>query len=143
MLSKCMIDIRIKEEPLSIAEVEKLCAAPEVGGLVVFSGTVRNQTQGRLVKYLEFEAYPKMALKEMEKIGQEVERQTNGGFVVIHHRIGRLEIGEIAVLIGVACPHRKAAFEGCSYAIDTLKVTVPIWKKEYFEDGAVWVAAHP
>lgn len=138
-----MIDIRIKAEPLSITEIEKLCADPGVGGLVIFSGTVRNQTQGRPVKYLEFETYEKMALLEMEKIGHAVERQTGAGMVAIHHRIGRLDIGEIAVLIGVACPHRKAAFEGCSFAIDTLKESVPIWKKEYFEDGAVWVAAHP
>lgn len=138
-----MIDIRIKAEPLLITEIEKLCADPGVGGLVIFSGTVRNQTQGRPVKYLEFETYEKMALLEMEKIGHAVERQTGAGMVAIHHRIGRLDIGEIAVLIGVACPHRKAAFEGCSFAIDTLKESVPIWKKEYFEDGAVWVAAHP
>jgi molybdopterin synthase catalytic subunit len=138
-----MIDIRIKAEPLSITEIEKLCADPGVGGLVIFSGTVRNQTQGRPVKYLEFETYEKMALLEMEKIGHAVVRQTGAGMVAIHHRIGRLDIGEIAVIIGVACPHRKAAFEGCSFAIDTLKESVPIWKKEYFEDGAVWVAAHP
>jgi molybdopterin synthase catalytic subunit len=116
-----MIDIRIKAEPLSITEIEKLCADPGVGGLVIFSGTVRNQTQGRPVKYLEFETYEKMALLEMEKIGHAVVRQTGAGMVAIHHRIGRLDIGEIAVLIGVACPHRKAAFEGCSFAIDTLK----------------------
>jgi len=138
-----MIDVRIKEEALSIKEIEELCADPGVGGLVIFSGTVRNQTEGRVVKYLEFETYQKMALIEMEKIAQFVVSQMNAGFVAMHHRIGRLEIGEVAVLIGVACPHRKAAFEGCSYAIDTLKETVPIWKREYFEDGAVWVAAHP
>lgn len=138
-----MIDVKIKEEPLSITEIEGLCADPGVGGLVIFSGTVRDQTQGRSVKFLEFETYQKMALLEMEKICQSVIGLTGAPIVAIHHRVGRLEIGEIAVLIGVSCPHRKAAFEGCSYAIDTLKKTVPIWKKEYFEDGAVWVAAHP
>lgn len=138
-----MIDVKIKEEPLSIMEIEGLCADPGVGGLVIFSGTVRDQTQGRSVKFLEFETYQKMALLEMEKICQSVIGLMGAPFVAIHHRVGRLEIGEIAVLIGVSCPHRKAAFEGCSYAIDTLKKTVPIWKKEYFEDGAVWVAAHP
>ena len=92
---------------------------------------------------LEFEAYAPMAISEMTKIAAEVEQRWQAHHVVIHHRVGSLAIGDIAVIIAVSTPHRKAAFEACQYAIDTLKETVPIWKKEIFEDGEVWVAAHP
>lgn len=92
---------------------------------------------------LEFEAYAPMAISEMRKIAEQVERQWSARHVAIHHRIGVLNIGEIAVLIAVATPHRAASFAACQYAIDTLKETVPIWKKEIFTDGEIWVAAHP
>jgi molybdopterin synthase catalytic subunit len=92
---------------------------------------------------LEFEAYAPMALSEMRKIAIQIQEKFGATKVSIHHRVGKLEIGEVAVLIAVACPHRAAAFEGCQYAIDTLKETVPIWKKEHFEGGEIWIAAHP
>ena len=118
-------------------------AHPAAGGTVVFVGTVRNQTKGRAVVKLEFEAYEPMAIKEMKKIADAVSNKWSALKVCIHHRVGSLAIGEIAVIIAVSTPHRKAAFDACEYAIDTLKETVPIWKKEVFEDGEVWVAAHP
>ena len=92
---------------------------------------------------LEFEAFESMAISEMKKIAVQVEEKWKAEAVVIHHRVGSLAIEDIAVIITVATAHRKAAFEACEYAIDTLKQTVPIWKKEIFEDGEVWVAAHP
>lgn len=113
------------------------------GGIDVFVGTVRNQTQGKTVLRLEFEAYASMALKEMEKIAAQAHQQWPIEAVAIHHRTGTLKIGEIAVIIAVSSPHRAAAFSACQFAIDTLKETVPIWKKEVFADGEIWVAAHP
>ncbi len=137
------IDIQILDTSLS----EKVCldfvSHPRAGGIVNFIGTVRNQTQGKEVTKLEFEAYIPMAISEMRKIAERAAQQWPVQKMAIHHRVGTLGIGEIAVIISVACPHRKAAFEACSFAIDTLKETVPIWKKEFFRDGAVWVAAHP
>jgi len=115
----------------------------ESGGTVVFIGAVRNNTKGRPVVRLEFEAYAPMATSEMRKIAERVGERWSAERVAIHHRVGVLDIGEIAVIIALATPHRQAAFEACQYAIDTLKETVPIWKKEIFEDGEVWVAAHP
>ena len=104
---------------------------------------MRNQTGGREVVRLDFEAFGPMAVKEMRKIAETVEKRWKAERVCIHHRVGSLDIGELAVVIAVSTPHRKAAFEACQYAIDTLKETVPIWKKEIFKDGEVWVAAHP
>lgn len=138
-----MIDIQIKEEALSVEECTQLVADGAAGGTTVFVGTVRNMTKGKRVLRLEFEAYVPMAVKEMNKIAEEIVKKWGALQVVIHHRVGVLEIEDIAVIIAVATPHRKAAFEACEYAIDTLKETVPIWKKEVFEDGEIWVAAHP
>ena len=138
-----MLDIQIKEIPLSTQECEQAVADDAAGGTVIFVGTVRNQTKGKNVVRLDFESFVPMAKKEMLKIAQEVERRWGALHVSIHHRVGSLVIGELPVIIAVATPHRKAAFEACEFAIDTLKETVPIWKKEVFEDGEVWVAAHP
>lgn len=138
-----MLNIQLKETPLSPQECIDLVADPGSGGTVSFIGTVRDQTKGRKVLRLEFEAYAPMAIAEMTKIAAEVKRRWKAHHVLIHHRVGILEIGEIAVIIVVSTPHRVAAFEACQFAIDTLKETVPIWKKEIFEDGEVWVAAHP
>jgi molybdopterin synthase catalytic subunit len=114
-----------------------------LGGLVVFIGTVRNQTKGRKVKELEFECYEKMALKEMKKICEAAISQFGIQKMAIHHRTGVVPIGEEAVIIAVSAPHRKEAFLACEFGIDSLKQTVPIWKKEKFDDGEVWVSAHP
>jgi MoaE-MoaD fusion protein len=110
----------------------------EDGAAVVFEGVVRNQTRGRRTLYLDYEAYEEMALAEMEKLAQQALKQFAVRDVALVHRLGRLEIGEASVLIVVASAHRAAAFDACRWLIDTLKRTVPIWKKEYFEDGAVW-----
>jgi molybdopterin synthase catalytic subunit len=138
-----MLDVQIKEEALQVEECFQLVQDAAVGGTALFVGTVRNTTKGRSVVQLDFEAYVPMAVSEMRKIGEAVQQKWHAQQVCIHHRIGTLQVGEIAVLIAVATPHRKAAFEACQYAIDTLKETVPIWKKEIFEDGEVWVSAHP
>jgi MoaE-MoaD fusion protein len=110
----------------------------EDGAAVVFEGVVRNQTRGRRTLYLDYEAYEEMALHQMESLAEQALKQFQVREVAVVHRLGRLEIGETSVLIVVASAHRAAAFEACRWLIDTLKRTVPIWKKEYFEDGAVW-----
>ncbi len=108
------------------------------GAIVTFDGCVRNQSHGRRTLYLDYEAYESMALAKMGEIAAEVHTKFQIDRVAIAHRLGRLEIGETSVFIAVSAPHRAAAFEACRFAIDTLKRSVPIWKKEYFEDGAVW-----
>ena len=138
-----MIDILITEETLSQSVCMEIVSDDAAGGTVIFVGTVRNQTKGKSVLRLEFESYIPMAEKEMRKIAEDVTERWDALHVAIHHRVGVLDIGEVPVIIAVSAPHRKAAFEACAYAIDTLKETVPIWKKEIFEDGDVWVAAHP
>jgi MoaE-MoaD fusion protein len=131
---------RIVEEPLSPDAVAGSVGNPAAGGIVIFSGVVRNEKDGRPVKYLEYEAHAPMAEAKMREIGAEVRRRwPSVKAVAILHRVGRLEIGESSVLIAVSAAHRLEAFEACHYAIDTLKQTVPVWKKEHFEDGEVWV----
>jgi molybdopterin synthase catalytic subunit/molybdopterin converting factor small subunit len=115
----------------------------EDGAALAFEGVVRNQTRGRKTLYLDYEAYEEMALEQMESLAVQAVQQFQIRDVAIVHRLGRLEIGETSVLIGVASAHRAAAFEACRWLIDTLKRTVPIWKKEYFEDGAVWADGEP
>ncbi len=113
------------------------------GAAVVFEGVVRNQTRGRRTLYLDYEAYEGMALRQMESLAEQALKQFQVREVALVHRLGRLEIGETSVLIVVASAHRAAAFDACRWLIDTLKRTVPIWKKEYFEDGAVWADGEP
>jgi len=115
----------------------------EDGAALVFEGVVRNQTRGRKTLYLDYEAYETMALREMESLAAQAVAQFQIRDVALVHRLGRLEIGETSVLIVVASAHRAAAFEACRWLIDTLKRTVPIWKKEYFADGAVWADGEP
>ncbi|MDP4821874.1 MAG: molybdenum cofactor biosynthesis protein MoaE [Saprospiraceae bacterium] len=138
-----MIEIQLLDRELDPKYCTECVYTPEAGGIAVFVGTVRNQTADKRVLRLEFEAYEKMALSEMRKIAERAAEQWPVKRIVIHHRTGVLYAGDIAVIIAVSTPHRKAAFEACAFAIDTLKETVPIWKKEIFEDGEVWVAAHP
>lgn len=138
-----MIDVKLKKTHLSEQECLNAVEDHSAGGTVIFVGTVRDETRGKKVVRLEFEAYEPMAVKEMEKIAVAIEKRWKALHVCIHHRTGSLEVGEIPVIIAVSTPHRKEAFEACQYAIDSLKDTVPIWKKEIFEDGEVWVAAHP
>ena len=115
----------------------------EDGAALVFEGIVRNQTRGRKTLYLDYEAYEEMALAQMESLAERALQQFQIRDLAIVHRLGRLEIRETSVLIAVASAHRAAAFDACRWLIDTLKRTVPIWKKEYFEDGAVWADGEP
>ena len=133
----------ISAEALDAAEVSARVTGPDAGGVVSFIGNVRDQARGRTIQFLEYEAYPEMAEREMQKIADEAARRWSGTRVAIAHRMGHLEIGEAAVVIVAAAPHRAEAFEACRYAIDTLKLTVPIWKKEVATDGEYWVDEHP
>ena len=138
-----MLPIAISDESLDPAIAISQVSSPSCGAIDVFIGTVRNQTKGKTVVRLEFESYEKMAISEMEKIAVRAREKWPIDKLSIHHRVGTLSIGEIAVVIAVSTPHRQASFEACKFVIDTLKETVPIWKKEIFEDGSQWVAAHP
>ena len=135
--------IRITSDRLDAKACAEAVACEGAGGIVVFAGTVRNATRGKTVLQLHFEAYEKMALKEMQKIADESKKRWGLHYIVVHHRTGTVPIGEEAVIIACSSAHRKEAFQACEYAINQLKKTVPIWKKEIFEDGAVWVSAHP
>lgn len=125
-------------EPIRTREIAESLKAPEDGALVVFDGFVRNSFRNQRTLYLEYEAYEAMALGKMREIGAQVRQKFAIHRMAIVHRLGRLEIGETSVVIAVSSPHRGAAFDACRYAIDTLKRSVPIWKKEYFAGGAVW-----
>jgi molybdopterin synthase catalytic subunit len=127
--------------PLSIEEIYAKANDPANGAIVLMSGVVRNQTDGKPVISLEYQAYEPMALRVFAQIAADIrERWTDVNRVVIHHRIGHLQVGEISVLVAVGCPHRSEAFEACRYAIDTLKHNAPIWKKEHWQDGSSsWV----
>jgi len=129
---------RLTREAILTADLARPLKAPEDGAVVVFEGIVRDNLRGRKTRYLEYEAYEPMAVRKMEEIGRELKGKFSIGRVGIVHRLGRLEIGETSVAIIVTAGHRRAAFDACHYAIDRLKQIVPIWKKEYFEDGAVW-----
>jgi molybdopterin synthase catalytic subunit len=137
------INIKISPSTLNIQDCTGWVMSPDSGGIDVFIGTVRNATKGKPVTRLEFEAYETMALREMEKIAAQSFEKWPVQKILIHHRTGVLQIGEIPVIIAVSAAHRAAAFDACRYIIDTLKQTVPIWKKEVFDDGEVWVANHP
>ena len=129
---------QVVREAIRRDEIVAALRAPEDGALVVFDGFVRNNFKGKETLYLEYEAYESMACAKMREIGAEIHAQFPIHRLAIIHRLGRLEIGETSVLIAVSSPHRAAAFDACRFAIDTLKRTVPIWKKEYFVGGAVW-----
>jgi molybdopterin synthase catalytic subunit len=130
----------VVERPLSPDDAAARVDDPGAGGIVIFSGVVRNETGGRPVKFLEYEAHAAMAEAKLREIGAAIRSRWPGvKRVAMLHRIGRLEIGESSVLIAVSAAHRGDAFEACRYAIDTLKRVVPVWKKEHFEDGEVWV----
>jgi MoaE-MoaD fusion protein len=129
---------RITRERIRAGELADQLKARADGATVVFEGIVREQSHGRRTRYLEYEAYEPMAVRAMEEIGRQARDKFEIDGIGMVHRIGRLEIGETSVAIVVTAPHRGPAFEACRFAIDRLKQTVPIWKKEFFEDGAVW-----
>ncbi|HEV2965089.1 MAG TPA: molybdenum cofactor biosynthesis protein MoaE [Candidatus Angelobacter sp.] len=133
----------IVREKIAVQEIADSIKHPEDGATAVFEGIVRNHTRGRRTLYLDYEAYKSMALNEMEKLAQSALENFKVRDVRIVHRLGRLEIGETSVLIAVASAHRGPAFDACRWLIDSLKKTVPIWKKEHFEDGAVWADGEP
>ena len=128
----------LTRSPIPTADLVRQQKAPEDGAVVVFEGVVRNNSRGRTTLCLEYEAYEPMVIRKMKEIGAEVRREFEIDHISIIHRLGRLEIGETSVAIIATSAHRRAAFGACQYAIDRLKEIVPIWKKEYFEDGAVW-----
>ena len=128
----------IVREAVDTSTVLEKIKRGEDGAAVVFEGVVRNQTRGRKTLYLDYEAYEEMALQQMERLAEQALKDFQIRDVALAHRLGRLEIGETSVLVVVASAHRAAGFDACRWLIDTLKRTVPIWKKEYFEDGAVW-----
>jgi molybdopterin synthase catalytic subunit len=132
----------ISERALDEAEVAARVEGPDAGGVVAFVGRVRNQARGHSIEHLVYEAYPEMAEREMEKIADEAGERWPGTRVAIAHRVGRLEIGDAAVVVVAASAHRDAAFLACRFAIDTLKERVPIWKREVATDGAYWVDDH-
>src|SRR5437016_3933170 len=133
----------IVREKISVQEIADSIKHPQDGAAAVFEGIVRNHTRGRRTFYLYYEVYEFMALNEMEKLAQAALANFKVRDVRIVHRLGRLEIGETSVLVAVSSAHRGPAFEACRWLIDTLKKTVPIWKKEHFEDGAVWADGEP
>jgi len=128
----------ITRDPIPVADLSAKLRSPADGAGVVFEGIVRNNSRGRATLYLEYEGYEPMALAKMEEIGREAKGKFAIDSIGMVHRLGRMEIGETSVAIFVASAHRRAAFEACQYGIDRLKQIVPIWKKEYFADGAVW-----
>ncbi len=137
------IAIKITSNKLNLQDCYDFVQDDSCGGIAFFIGTVRNLTQDKKVTLLDFSTYTPMAIKEMEKIAKQAIEQFSIKKIAIHHAKGKLEIGEIPVIIAVSSPHRKDAFKACQFAIDSLKETVPIWKKEHFTNGEVWVNAHP
>jgi molybdopterin converting factor subunit 1 len=133
----------IVRAPIDTSQVLGRIKRGDDGATVVFEGAVRNQTRGRKTLYLDYEAYEDMALQQMDGLAEQALRQFQIRDVALVHRLGRLKIGETSVLIVVASAHRAAGFDACRWLIDTLKRTVPIWKKEYFQDGAVWADGEP
>jgi molybdopterin synthase catalytic subunit len=133
---------RVVDRPLTVDEVLRAVEGPGRGGVVTFTGAVRDETHGRRVVRLHYEAYVPMAERVLARIGAELEGR-HGASVAIVHRVGTLEPGEAAVVIACAAPHRAAAFRACEEAIERLKADAPIWKREVFEDGSVWVGMGP
>ncbi len=130
---------QIVHDILDVRTIARELASQSDGAIVTFSGIVRGTNQGKKVLFLEYEAYPEMAAKMMARIGKEIQDTWGLSSVRMQHRVGRLNVGETSVVIVVAAPHRDDAFAACQYAINRLKRIVPIWKKEVFEDGEVWV----
>jgi molybdopterin synthase catalytic subunit len=133
----------VTEQPLSMDALVAEVLGPEMGGLVTFTGIVRDHSRGQSIDHLEYEAYGEMAERELRRIGCQVEERWPQVRFAVAHRVGRLAIGDPAVMIAAAAPHRAEAFEACRFIIDTLKQTVPIWKKEFAAGGAYWVEENP
>jgi len=136
-------NVLLTREPIDAEKLVSGLKQGEDGAVTVFDGIVRNNTRGRKTRYLDYHAYEEMALKQMQDLAAKARADFKIRQVAIAHRLGKLEVGETSVLIAVAAAHRGAAFDACRWLIDTLKKTVPIWKKEHFEDGAVWADGEP
>ena len=134
--------IKIVQGPIDQKEVIQTVSSNKSGALVTFDGTVRDNARGKQVLYLHYEAFPEMAIKEMEKICNEAMRKWPLEGIAIVHRIGRMEIGDSSVFIAVSSAHRIDSFKACQFTIDTLKTTVPIWKKEHYKNGDVWIEGY-
>ena len=135
--------VLLSHDPLSIDAAIAAIASVDNGGIATFSGHVRRRSRGRTVARLEYEAYEPMALREMQRIAARVQDEVSGAVVAIHHRLGRLELGETAVIVAAAAPHRAEAFAACRLAIEALKRDVPIWKREVADDGEEWIGLGP
>ena len=135
--------VRLQREPIDAERAVALVKEGESGAVVVFDGIVRNHSRGRRTLFLDYEAYEAMALEQMQTLAREAKQRFGIRAIALLHRLGRLRIGETSVLIAVSSAHRAQAFDACRWVIDTLKKTVPIWKKEWFEDGAVWADGEP
>ncbi|AZA84355.1 molybdenum cofactor biosynthesis protein MoaE [Chryseobacterium lactis] len=138
-----MVDIKITDDILSITDCFALASDPACGGIASFVGTVRNHTKNKPVIRLEYECYESMARKEIQKIADKAISLFSVKNIVVHHRTGILFPGDAAIIIIVSDGHRNAVFDACSHIIENIKQTVPIWKKEIFENGEEWVSAHP
>ncbi len=137
------LHIAIRNEPFTVAEIESLVAAPGNGAVCSFSGLVRDNSHGKTVVALEYDAYVPMAEKLMREIADAIAEEFAINRIAMVHRIGRMEVGELVVVVSVGAAHRDAAFQAARAGIDRLKKKVPIWKKEYFTDGSEWVGATP
>jgi molybdopterin synthase catalytic subunit len=137
------VHISLHTEPIHADTAHQFLSDSGSGAEVLFIGAVRDANQGRTVKALEFEAYPRMVVTEMERIASELNAQWPIHKMVLLHRLGTCAPGEVVVVAGVSSKHRQAAFEACEALMDAFKKRIPIWKKEIFEDGEVWVSAHP
>ncbi len=135
--------IKITSKKLDLNKCYNFVTNNSCGGIAMFVGTVRNNTKGKEVTQLDFSTYKPMAIKEMQKIANLALERFDIKKIAIHHAEGMLQIGDVPVIITASSKHREAAFKACKFAIDTLKETVPIWKKEFFKDGEIWVNAHP
>jgi molybdopterin synthase catalytic subunit len=133
----------ITDKPIDVHKIIKAVESDDAGALNVFIGTVRSKTSGKKVVRLDYEAYEPMAKKEIEKIVQLATKKWGIKKWAVSHRVGTLTVGEVAVVVAISTAHRKESFEACQFIINSLKQTVPIWKKEIFEDGEEWVSAHP
>jgi molybdopterin synthase catalytic subunit len=130
---------RLIREPLNIQEITESIQRPEDGAIVLFDGVVRNNSKSKSVRFLEYDAYEAMALKKLEEIGRRAKSEFDIRDIAIVHRLGHMEVGECSIVIAIASAHRGPAFDACRFAIDTIKKIVPIWKKEFYEDGEIWI----
>ena len=134
--------IVVTDSPLEPESFTKAIISTASGAVITFLGTTRNETAGKKVLYLEYEAYNPMASEKLQEICDEIKQKWTITDIAIGHRVGKLEIGDISLVVALSAPHRNEAFESCKYLVDRLKETVPIWKKEVFADGEVWIDAH-